>query len=610
MAVVNGKPGFTQITKLNVTDELLEQGNPIVAAGASLLSNGEIPQWVDGVFLSAGARVDQVTGVWTFDKTIIVPSGSIQVGEVLQLSEGITDLAVINLIEQTFGFSVNAEFDDNTGSSPPTYNNFGASFNLIIQGIDSDLLTDNPLQFSLTGTVTLPNVRLIDRVTLRAASPMTNVRIKITDQFSGLTIRYIPDKVSWDNKENGIDFIAGDNTIYFASNEPNTPGNIYIGFVPFLIENGQVVDIDLEADSVAILGTLSPIPPLVTRQATNGVPYLVAQSHDGPPVQLGDVFGPSSSVDTELAIFNTLTGKLLQGGTNITADIGGDANLKLQSNSPTGQATVSLKDDSGVDMASLSADQANGGRASIISIESIYLVPSDTGEVRIIKPNGADTVPMLHLEDGGANGGISEQFVGDRNPLGNVTALGGSIYYANNGIQSDVFFKRSSSSDTDGWDTLIGIPAYGSINRISGDGGASRALSTTPTILDIWTINGPSFGNTQGDFANNGISFDSILNPVNGDTYQLQISINFTLTNNDEVTFELFYDAGAGEISTGLVTSLKSTRNDSIFGVSGIGNFFGPTTLIGTGIFYVKFSSATAGTITFVDSNFILERLR
>ncbi len=86
MAIVNGTPGFTQLTKLNVTETLLEDGNPI-ASIPSGLTNGQMVKFDTSIsnFAYAGVTVDPTTGVITFDNSIIVPSGSIQVGQVLEL---------------------------------------------------------------------------------------------------------------------------------------------------------------------------------------------------------------------------------------------------------------------------------------------------------------------------------------------------------------------------------------------------------------------------------------------------------------------------------------------------------------------------------------------
>lgn len=115
----------------------------------------------------APANVDDTTGEFTFDKSINVPAGSINVGEVLQLSEGTADLVVVDLLKEAMAFSVNAPFDDATGSSPPFYLDLGGPQTIVVQATDTTVITANPLTFQAPGTVVAPDVRSIDQVTIR-----------------------------------------------------------------------------------------------------------------------------------------------------------------------------------------------------------------------------------------------------------------------------------------------------------------------------------------------------------------------------------------------------------------------------------------------------------
>lgn len=319
MAIVNGIPGFTQLTKLNVTEILLEDGNPVLAGDTSLLVDGVIPQAVSGILTSSGITVDQDTGVVTFDNSIIVPSGSIQVGQVLELSEGIADLVIVDLLKDAMAFSVNADFDDATGSSVPNYIDFGAAETLNINIDDSETLTDNPLTFSISGTVVAPNVRLIDKITLRTGSAMTNFTAEVVDNATGLAIRYIPSQAAFDGDEDGLDLVSGDNIFNFTTNADSSAGVFNLGFIPFLVEENQLLDFTIQADSVDILGNAS------------GIPYLVAENHDGPPVNLvsTDVTLTEGSV-----LFADSSGVIAQDNDNLfwndTANVLEPSNLSVE----------------------------------------------------------------------------------------------------------------------------------------------------------------------------------------------------------------------------------------------------------------------------------------
>ncbi len=275
MAIINGTPGFTQLTKLNVTEALLEDGSP-VASIPSDLTEGQMVKFDESIenFAYAGITVDETTGIVTFDNSIVVPSGSVGIGEVLELSEGIADLVIVDLLKDAMSFSVKVDFDADTGSGVPTYTDFGSAFVLNINTDDSENLTDNPLTFSLIGTVVAPDKRLIDQITIRGGSAMTNFRVSVTDNATGLVIRYIPSKTAFDGDQDGLDTIAGDNTFFFASDDDDTPGNFHLGFIPFILEENQIIDFIIVADSVDMLGNLA------------GTPFLVAEAHDGPDVEL------------------------------------------------------------------------------------------------------------------------------------------------------------------------------------------------------------------------------------------------------------------------------------------------------------------------------------
>lgn len=220
----------------------------------------------------SGATVDSVTGEWTFDKTINVPAGSINVGAAATLSEGGEDLLVLGNITDKRGFALTADFDE-TGSMIPDYVDLGPQFFNALQPVDVNQTADNPLAFSIIGGVTAPDIRQTNQVTFRCDQPMPNVTSRITDAASGTVIRYIPDRAAWDSNTGGLDFIAGDNIVDFISKEPSTSGVFNVGTVPFRLEQGQQIDIEIRADSMSLLGV---------QAGPDFFPYLTQLIQEGP----------------------------------------------------------------------------------------------------------------------------------------------------------------------------------------------------------------------------------------------------------------------------------------------------------------------------------------
>jgi len=235
------------------------------------LPDNAVPKANNGQLESSGTNVDPTLEEWIFDKTVNVPPGSLRVGEVLALSEGVTDLVISNLIKETFGLSINANFDDATGSAQPFYVDYGSAQQLILQSDDTQVITTNPINFSLTGSVVAPNKRLVDRIILKTNGAITNFRVSITDNASGLVVRYIPNKRAFDSGVGGLDLGVGTNTFFLAASGTDTATEHFLGIVPFLVEDGQLLDGVFVGDTMDMLGNASDVP------------YFEIEAHDGPP---------------------------------------------------------------------------------------------------------------------------------------------------------------------------------------------------------------------------------------------------------------------------------------------------------------------------------------
>ncbi len=228
------------------------------------------------VYVDSGATVDIPNLVWTFANEINVPSGSVNFGESMSLSEGGSDVVVINRVESQMAFSVNSDFADGTGSSIPNYIAFGEPIQIDVNTDDSVTITDNPLTFSLPSVIDpVTNSRLSDRATIRTGVALTNFRAKISDDDTGVVLRYIPSQAAFNGEVPGLDLAAGDNTFFFAEEGVDTANQFFLGYVPFVNTDGQTVNFEFVADSMNIKGNGS------------GIPYFILEAHEGPTVELG-----------------------------------------------------------------------------------------------------------------------------------------------------------------------------------------------------------------------------------------------------------------------------------------------------------------------------------
>jgi hypothetical protein len=127
MAKVNDEYGFTQLTKLNITDKFLIRGQPVAT---------------DGPFLKTEEPAEQtVLGPVTFLSSITVPPGSVQLGQ-LNLSSGGQYLVTESPVTGTSAFVVSREFDS-AGSKPLISEKLGSFQQLDLGNFTGDQETTN-----------------------------------------------------------------------------------------------------------------------------------------------------------------------------------------------------------------------------------------------------------------------------------------------------------------------------------------------------------------------------------------------------------------------------------------------------------------------------------
>jgi len=242
------------------------------------LTEGQVPKSDSlGKLIYAGATVDPTTEEWTFDKAINLPAGSAKFGPVVTASEAAKQLAISNNVDGTHGYAMTTEFDE-TGSLASRNLDLKTQFFNELQGIDTSVITTNPLSFVIIGGVTAPKVRQTNQVTFRADAPMANVVAEIIDNATGIVIRHIPSEAAFNAvtpaekvANPGLSFIAGDNVVDFVSVADDTPGIFNIGLSTFQLEQGQQLDVEIKADSMSLKGTATDIP-FLTQLIQEGVP--------------------------------------------------------------------------------------------------------------------------------------------------------------------------------------------------------------------------------------------------------------------------------------------------------------------------------------------------
>ena len=224
----------------------------------------------DGLLASSEATVDSTTKEWTFAHTITVPGGTIKVGDTTSISSSTGQLIIENEVDNELYYNVSSIFST-AGSTKPVYLDLGAEYTLNIETGETTTFTDNPLTFSLTGSVVSPNVRQINAVTVKTDGVLTNFRGKFTDNATGKVLRHFPSKFEWDSGT-GITTADGENFFDFINKGTDSPGTYYLGVNPLIIEENQVVDLEFRADSMSLYGVNAPAE----------LPYLIAQVQDGP----------------------------------------------------------------------------------------------------------------------------------------------------------------------------------------------------------------------------------------------------------------------------------------------------------------------------------------
>lgn len=220
------------------------QGPPGEVASLAGVQIGEIPyKTLDGTFAGSNMRLLE-DGAILAPAGFTVESGSITFGEVLTLSEISGFLGITNHLNDNQYTLVDFKTPTDAASSPPQiFHLLAAEAEFVAQAVDTTNIPDNPLIFNYT----VQNTAKTNRLKFRTYSPMSNVRIKISQVSNGVVAKYIPTQQVWEEGFGGLTWILGDNTYNF-------------GDTPLIFNAGNELQVEIRADVVALKGNGTGIP--------------------------------------------------------------------------------------------------------------------------------------------------------------------------------------------------------------------------------------------------------------------------------------------------------------------------------------------------------------
>ena len=223
-----------------------------------------------------------------------------------------------------------------------------------------------------------------------------------------------------------------------------------------------------------------------------------------------------------------------------------------------------------------------------------------TDKVLLQHTSAADTKGAITMRQDGTNGGTSDFHIGTRDPEGEITADGGAIYIRDEDASSDIYVKKSNSSNTD-WVSLS-VPDPTTIAQIfrSVSGTTiSQALSSLERDCNAFNISTvETTGKLTTDTSSHVLVIEDVDDTVNGDLYEFFASISFACPNDADVEFEVRFDDGVTNTFPGLGVEVTGEAITEFQSVTIAGLFRGPTSLTGTGSIAVSYGSGgTTGSI-------------
>lgn len=219
-------------------------GLPGEVASLAAVKIGEVPYKLpDGTFGSSGMKVLSGTTVLA-PPGFSVESGSVTFGEALTVSEVSGYLGLTNHVNGNLYTLIDFNTPDTAASQEPhIFFLTSGKTEFVAQGTDTTNLPNNPLVFNYT----IQNTARSHALKFRTYAAMSNVRARISLVSTGLTLKYIPDRQTWEEGVGGLNWALGDNTFEF-------------GDTPLNLEAGMQVKFEIYATSVSLKGNALGVP--------------------------------------------------------------------------------------------------------------------------------------------------------------------------------------------------------------------------------------------------------------------------------------------------------------------------------------------------------------
>jgi len=218
------------------------------------LSDDTVPKASSGALVDGSSNVDPTTNKTKFDGSVGIPQASLDVSDIVTLSEATGFLVLKNNVTDLNFYQLDY-LVTNQGTFTPNFLTTSSEFVVSTQPDNSQQITTNPL---INTRVVQADV-LSNAITIETFATMTNTRALITDTVTGVPIKYIPDEKVWVNGVGGLDLRLGTNKVDFVSRDPSDPPNGIFnqGYSPLSLDIGRSITIEVRADSVSLLGDVS-----------------------------------------------------------------------------------------------------------------------------------------------------------------------------------------------------------------------------------------------------------------------------------------------------------------------------------------------------------------